>query len=97
MGDLTSKRVIIIKGWLFFAIAVIAALLIVQRSPRVVTVILVGTLAWSSCRFYFFLFYVLERYVDPGMKYRGVWHLYSQMRRAGPHDAKTGSEHLGGK
>lgn len=82
MSDLTSKRVIIVKGWLFLAIAAISAYLIVQRSPHVVTAVLVGTLVWSSCRFYYFLFHVLEKYVDPGMKYRGVWHLYGQMKRA---------------
>lgn len=82
MGDLTSKRVIIVKGWLFFAIAAISGFLIVQRSPHVVIAVLVGTLVWSSCRFYYFLFYVLERYVDPSMKYRGVLHLASQMRQA---------------
>lgn len=82
MSDLTSKRVIFVKGWLFLAIAAISAYLIVQRSPHVVTAVLAGTLVWSSCRFYYFLFYVLEKYVDPGMKYRGVWHLYGQLRRA---------------
>lgn len=82
MGDLTSKRIIVAKGWMFLAIAAMSACLIVQRSPNIVTAILVGALVWSSCRFYYFLFHVLEKYVDPEMKYRGVWHLYGQMKRA---------------
>lgn len=27
---------------------------------------------WSFCRFYYFAFYVLERYVDPGYKFSGL-------------------------
>lgn len=34
MGDLISKRVIVAKGGLFFAIAATSGFLIVQRSPE---------------------------------------------------------------
>lgn len=27
---------------------------------------------WSFCRAYYFAFYVLERYVDPGFKFSGL-------------------------
>jgi hypothetical protein len=76
------------KGGMFLAIAGLSAFLLVQQSPRVVTAMLASALVWSSCRFYYFLFHVLEKYVDPRMKYRGVWHLVSQMRAMQPQGSK---------
>jgi hypothetical protein len=72
VSDLTSRRWIVLKGGLFLAIAVVAALLIGIEAPswRVVTLLIL--LAWASARFYYFLFYVLERYVDPRLKYAGI-------------------------
>jgi hypothetical protein len=36
---------------------------------------------WASCRFYDFLFYVLERYVDPTLRYARVAALLAALRR----------------
>jgi hypothetical protein len=60
------------KGVLFGVVAVIAAALILLESPSLRTAALLAILAWAACRFYYFLFYVLERYVDPGLRYAGV-------------------------
>ena len=43
--------------------------------------LLLMLLAWASARFYYFLFYVLEHYVDPGLKYAGILALLRQIRR----------------
>ena len=32
----------------------------------------VAVLAWASARAYYFAFYVLERYVDPRLRYAGL-------------------------
>ena len=72
MGDLTSKRWIIAKGFMFLAIAFLAAGLVLQESPSLRTVMLLMLLAWASGRFYYFLFYVLEKYVDPSQRYAGI-------------------------
>ena len=72
MGDLTSARLIVLKGILFLLIALLCAALLLQRSPELETVALVALLAWASARFYYFLFYVLEKYVDPTLRYAGI-------------------------
>jgi hypothetical protein len=36
------------------------------------TAVLLILLVWAACRFYYFLFYVLERYVDPRLRYAGI-------------------------
>jgi hypothetical protein len=42
---------------------------------------LLALLVWASCRFYYFLFYVLEHYVDRTMRYAGLFDLLMGMRR----------------
>ena len=36
------------------------------------TAFLLLLLVWAASRFYYFLFYVLERYVDPRLRYAGI-------------------------
>jgi len=88
MRDLTSKTWIVIKGVLFAVIALAAAALILGALPSVRTGLLLALLVWSSCRFYYFLFYVLERYVDPTLRYSGLLDLLVNIgRRARPRRA----------
>jgi hypothetical protein len=68
MSDLRSKPLIVVKGVLFLGIAASAAALL-------------AVLVWSSCRFYYFLFYVLEKYLDPGLRYAGLWALAEAILR----------------
>ena len=72
MSDLQSKRWIIVKGIGFLVIAAGSAGLILFESPSARTAVLLVLLAWASSRFYYFLFYVLERYVDPKLRYAGI-------------------------
>lgn len=75
MINLTSKKWIIIKGILFFVIAVSVTILILVETPSIKSAMLLVLLIWSACRFYYFLFYVLEHYVDSTMRYTGVLNL----------------------
>ncbi len=34
--------------------------------------LLLGVAIWSFCRFYYFAFYVIEKYVDPGYRFAGL-------------------------
>lgn len=81
MTDLKSKQWIVAKGVMFFAIAVATAALILSETPSVKLAALLALLVWASCRFYYFLFYVLEHYVDPTMRYAGLLDLLMGMKR----------------
>jgi hypothetical protein len=72
MRDLQSKRWIIAKGVAFLGIAVATAALLLNDAPTPRTAVLLALLVWSASRFYYFLFYVLERYVDPRLRYSGI-------------------------
>jgi hypothetical protein len=74
-GDLSSRRLIVLKGILFLGLALAAAGLIWLARPSWQTAALLALFGWSAARFYYFLFYVLERYVDPRLKYAGIFHL----------------------
>jgi hypothetical protein len=49
-----------------------AAALAFLEAPTVRTAVLLALLAWAAARFYYFLFYVLEHYVDPTLRYAGI-------------------------
>ncbi len=81
MKDLKSKKWIVAKGVMFLVIATLAATLIMVETPSLKLAALLVLLVWASCRFYYFLFYVLEHYVDPTMRYAGIFDLMLGMRR----------------
>lgn len=81
MTDLKSKKLIVAKGVMFLSIAVLTAALIILEMPSVKVAAYLVLLVWASCRFYYFLFYVLEHYVDPTMRYAGLWDLMLGMKR----------------
>jgi hypothetical protein len=72
MRELRSKPWIVAKGFVFLGIAVAAATAILIDSPSARTAVLVALLTWAACRFYYFLFHGLERYVDPAWRYAGL-------------------------
>ena len=81
MRALRSAKLIIVKGILFFFIASSVSVLLVAEDPTSYRAILIALLIWSACRFYYFLFYVLERYVDPNFKYSGIYSLITARKR----------------
>ena len=80
MRDL-SKKLIVAKGLMFLALAGVTATLLLLESPSLRVAVLIIILVWASCRFYYFLFYVLEHYVDPTMRYAGLFDLLMGMRQ----------------
>jgi len=72
MKDLTSPFWIKLKGILFLFIGLVAAILIFFDNPTFKTAGLLAVATWSFCRFYYFAFYVIEKYVDPSYKFSGL-------------------------
>jgi hypothetical protein len=80
-SDLQDPKWIHAKGWLFALIALLAAglILLELRSLRIAA--LLATCVWASCRFYYYLFYVLERYLGREQKFAGVGDALSYLWR----------------
>lgn len=83
MGDLKSPKLIIAKGILFLLLGLMSATLLLLLYPHWRTAALLGVAVWSFSRFYYFAFYVIERYVDPSYKFAGLssFALYLLRRR----------------
>ena len=73
MKDITSATWIKVKGILFLLLGLGAAGLIVLENRSWRLALLLALAIWCFCRFYYFAFYVIEKYVDPGYKFSGLW------------------------
>ena len=73
MTDLTSPKVIYIKGLLFVLGGVLASVLLVLEHPTVKVALLLALSIWCFARAYYFTFYVIENYVDENYKFAGIW------------------------
>ncbi len=87
MTDLTSRGWIIAKGSTFGLLVLACGGLLYRSAPTIQSAFLLVVLAWSAARFYYFLFYVLEKYVDPRLRYAGIWALLRELRRTRGPDA----------
>jgi hypothetical protein len=72
MKDLTDPRWIKLKGLLFLLVGLLSGALLLFESPTLKTAVLLLVTVWCFCRLYYFAFYVIERYVDPGYKFSGL-------------------------
>ncbi len=72
MKDLHSPRWMWAKAILFLLIGLAAAALIVIETLSWKVAVLFVLSAWAFCRAYYFAFYVIEHYVDPGFKFSGL-------------------------
>ncbi|MBO0699151.1 MAG: hypothetical protein J2P46_12210 [Zavarzinella sp.] len=92
--DITSPRLLYLKGLLFLLTGVFASVLLLVESPTLLTAFLLAVAAWSFCRVYYFAFYVIEHYIDPRYRFAGLTDFarYVLRRRRGtmPGDALTG-------
>lgn len=80
-GDLQRPGLIHLKGWLFLVIAVVCAGLLVLRTQDWPSAALLALCIWGSCRFYYYAFYVIERYIDPGFRFSGLGDLLLHLIR----------------
>lgn len=73
MKDLESSRMMWLKGVLFAVIGMVGAGLLFAETPTLKVAILLAVTIWAFCRAYYFAFYVIEHYVDPGYRFSGLW------------------------
>lgn len=70
--DLRSTRTMWLKGWLFLLIGLLSSALLLFENWSWRTAALLVFCIWGFCRAYYFAFYVIERWVDPAYKFRGL-------------------------
>jgi hypothetical protein len=85
MRDITNVKLLYAKGALFVLAGALAGTALLAEHPTFKTAALLAVAVWCFARAYYFAFYVVERYVDPGYRFAGLWSLarYLMRRRAG--------------
>ncbi len=73
MKDLTNPAWIKAKGILFLFVGLAASILIVLEQPTWKIAALLAIAIWCFCRFYYFAFYVIEKYLGAAYKFSGLW------------------------
>ncbi len=91
MRNLQSTRLMWLKGWLFLLLGIASAVLVFLEAPSLKVAALLALAVWSFCRAYYFAFYVLERYVDPGFKFSGLGSFVAYLVRRQRRDKSPGS------
>ena len=72
MKELTHPGWIKFKGILFLLVGLASTLLLLLEAPTLKVAVLFAIAVWCFCRFYYFAFYVIEHYVDPGYRFSGL-------------------------
>jgi hypothetical protein len=72
MGDITSKRLLVIKGGLFVALGLLAGGMILLIYPDLRVAFLLAVAVWAFCRAYYFAFYVVQHYIDGEFRFAGL-------------------------
>jgi hypothetical protein len=70
--DITSPRVLKLKGLLFVVLGGSAGTLLLLPAFSWQALGLLVLTVWAFCRAYYFGFYVLQHYADPSYRYAGI-------------------------
>ena len=84
MRNIADPFWIKVKGILFLILGTLASILLVLELPSLKVVLLLAIAIWSFCRFYYFAFYVMEKYVDSTYRYSGLLDLARYLLRRRP-------------
>lgn len=70
--DLSNPTAIIAKGWLFLVLGMLAGGMLLALALDWQIALLLVITVWAFCRWYYFMFYVIQHYVDPTFKFDGL-------------------------
>lgn len=70
--DLQNPRWMYLKAILFLIAGIVAGGVLLFENPSWRNAFLLFIAIWSFCRLYYFLFYVIEKYIDSGYKFAGL-------------------------
>ena len=72
MQDLANPKWMYLKAVLLLVILLSSAGLLLSDTPSWRTAALLVLVAWASARLYYFMFYVIERYIDSSYRFAGL-------------------------
>jgi len=72
MRDLKNPAAMWLKAALLLAIGITASVLLILEMGTLKGALLLALSIWAFCRIYYFAFYVVEKYIDPGFRFSGL-------------------------
>ena len=70
--EIKSKNLIYLKGFLFLIIGFLSSFYLLAGNFSSIRLLFLILAIWGFCRFYYFMFYVVEKYVDGKYKFSGI-------------------------
>jgi len=70
--DLKNPKWMYLKAGMFVLIGVLCFAVVLLQCPTLRTAALLLLMIWAFARAYYFAFYVVEKYADPGYKFSGL-------------------------
>jgi hypothetical protein len=83
MADIRDPRLLYLKGALFLLLGCLASGLLIWENPSVRVGLLLVIAVWAFARAYYFVFYVIEHYIDDRYKFAGLWSFARYLARRG--------------
>jgi len=84
MRDIKNPAAMWTKAILFLVIGLGASILLALEVGTLKGLLLLVLSIWAFCRAYYFVFYVIEKYVDPGYRFSGLISLARYLFRRKP-------------
>jgi len=72
MRDLKNPAAMWLKAALLLVIGIKASVLLILEIGTLKGALLLALSIWAFCRIYYFAFYVVEKYIDPGFRFSGL-------------------------
>ncbi len=72
MTDIKNPKLLWAKGALFLLIGLVSSTLLLLETRSLKVTFLLALAVWGFCRAYYFAFYVIEHYTDPGYRFSGL-------------------------
>lgn len=72
LGDLKDPRWMYLKAVLFLVAGTLAGAGLLLAAPSLTNLFLLLCVIVSFSRFYYFCFYVIEKYIDPSFRFAGL-------------------------
>jgi hypothetical protein len=70
--DIKSPKILYTKATLMLLCGIIASLLLLSENFNTKNILLIAIAIWGFSRAYYFVFYVIEKYIDPSYKFSGI-------------------------
>jgi hypothetical protein len=71
--DLESKSAIYFKAILFIVVLILSTIINLSETRLEYRIASLALAVWSVCRLYYFMFYVIENYVDKTYRFSGIY------------------------